>query len=148
MTEVQFSKYDAGGDFLRSSDLLINGEFKTVVLKISEYHPVGSLKAADGKSINNPVLSFEGKQKKLVVGKTSQEMLHYVTGQGEGEKTVGHSVMVQVRVVDAWGEKCYGLRIVPFPGMLIRKGLRKYLGLPAVWESSKPVQMKEESEQK
>jgi hypothetical protein len=70
----------------------------------------------------------------MILNSTSQEVLHLVSGTADGTKTPGTRVTVEARVVSAFGETCLGLRLMPFPNMLMRKGLRKHLGAKAVWE--------------
>lgn len=136
--EAMLSKFDAGSDFMKSSDMLVNGQFKAFTLTIDEFFPAGTLKSADKKPIKNPVISFKEAKKRMILNATSQEVLHLVSGTSDGTKTPGTKVIVEARVIDAFGDISLGLRLMPNPSTLIRKGLRKHLGQKAVWQGEMP----------
>ena len=136
--ETMLAKFDLGSDFLKSSDMLVNGQFKAFTLTIDEFFPAGSLKGADKKPIKHPVISFKETKKKMVLNNTSQEILHLVSGTADGTKTPGTKVTLEARVVEAFGDICLGLRLMPNQTTMMRKGLRKHLGQKAVWEGQLP----------
>ena len=107
-------------------------------MTIDEFFPAGSLKGADKKPIKHPVISFKETKKKMVLNNTSQEILHLVSGTADGTKTPGTKVTLEARVVEAFGDICLGLRLMPNQTTMMRKGLRKHLGQKAVWEGQLP----------
>lgn len=119
--------------FLYAEDLLIGGEFKTVNLTISEFHPAGTLKSADKRSIDKNSIGFEGKSKLLVLCKTNEGVIHYTTGEPPGAKWIGHKVTLQPRVVEAFGDQVVALRIIPPHGTKVRKSILQRLGTKAEW---------------
>jgi hypothetical protein len=135
-SEEMFSKYDLGSGFLRSSDMVHNQSFRSFLLTIDKFHPAMSLEGADKKPIKHPCLGFKETTKLLVLNSTSQEVLHMVTGESDGFKTIGHKVRIEAREIEAFGERCYGLRLMPSPGTLMRRGVKKFLGKPAVFVCS------------
>jgi len=139
VNDTNFSRIDAGKDYMKCMDLLIDGEFKTVKLVIAEYFPPNTFVGADKKQIKDPCISFTTAKKRMILNATNQEVLHLVTGQSNGYKTVGHEVRVEARVVPFGGEAILGLRIMPTPGTLMRKGLKKHLGSPAKWQGPETI---------
>lgn len=134
VNETHFSRLDAGKEYMKPLDLLVDGEFKTFKLVVAEYFPSNTFTGADKKQIKEPCIGFTTAKKKMILNSTNQEVLHLVTGQSNGYKTVGHEVRVEARVVSFGSEAILGLRIMPTPGTLMRKGLKKHLGAPAKWQ--------------
>jgi hypothetical protein len=132
-----FSKFDLGADYLRGTDMLVEGVFKSFTLTIDEFFPRGSQKSEDGKLIQNHVISFKEAKKRMILNKTNEEMLHLISGTSDGTKTPGIKVRIEARAVEAFGDTCVGIRLMPFEGMLLRKGLKKRLGSKVVWEGQK-----------
>ncbi len=114
--------------------MLVEGQFKAFTLTIDEFFPACSLTGSDKKLIDKPVISFKETKKRMVLNSTSCEVLHLISGTSDGMKTPGTKVIVEARLVQAFGDICLGLRLMPYPSTLIRKGLRKHLGTKAVWE--------------
>lgn len=144
VNEKFFSKFDMGSEYLKSSDMLVDGTFKSVPLTVAEFFPRGSLSGADKKRIDKPVIGFKETKKRMILGSTSEEMLHMLSGTSDGTKTPGTRVTVEARVVDAFGEACLGLRLMPTANMVIRRGLKKRLGTKPVWEGQPPAEEKAE----
>lgn len=134
VNETFFSKFDLGSEYLKSSDLLIDGVFKAFSLTIDEFFPSGSLVGGDKKRIDKPVISFKEAKKRMILNSTSQQVLHLVSGTADGTKTPGTKVMIEAREVEAFGERCLGLRLMPAAKMVIPRGLKKRLGNKPVWE--------------
>lgn len=139
-----------GSRFLYAEDLLIGGEFKTVHLTISEFHPAGSLRSADKRLIDKNSIGFDGKSKLLVLCKTNEGVIHYTTGEPPGMKWIGHKVTLQPRVVEAFGDQVVALRIIPPPGTKVRKSILQRIGTKAEWtgnaQKAVPQPRKEETE--
>lgn len=129
-------KEDYGSAYLYAEDLLRNGEFQTVTVKIEEVIPPNTMKAANGKMIDKPTLRFEGKSKLLVLCKTNQAMVMFCTG-GPLCDAAGKSITLQPRFVDAFGDEVVALRVIPPPGIRVRRSVMTRLGRKAVWEGPK-----------
>lgn len=136
--ESNFSKYDAGSDYMRSADLLFDGAFRTAKLKIAKVHGPCELQTAAKMLITKPVLEFSNYSKKMVLNKTNQEVLHMLVGDARPEKAVGVTVCIEVREVPdpkaGKNAKCLGLRIMPRKGQPLGSAVRSRLGTPVVWE--------------
>ena len=142
-TEANFSRIDAGKEYLKCMDLLVDGEFKTFKLVIAEYFPPNTFVGSDKKVIKEPCISFTTAKKKMILSVTNQEILHLVTGQSNGYKTVGHEIRIEARMVSFGNEPILGLRIMPTPGTLMRKGVKKHLGAPAKWQGPETNNLKQ-----
>lgn len=115
-----------GSAFLYAEDMLCDGKFKAVEVEISEVHEPGTIKKADGGTVDKPALSFKGATKKLVLCKTNVALIKFAVGDASPEKWVGKKIKLVVRLVDAFGSKVTAIRV--WPSVPIRKGLVKYLG--------------------
>lgn len=140
-------KQEYGNQFLYAEDLLHKGKFVTADVVIEEYIPAGTLTAANGRRIDRPVLKFKGKQKMLALSaKCNRQLIHLITGQDEGPGWVGHTITLQARVVEAFGDKnTLAIRVVPPVGTAIRRSISQRLGRPAVHEGSSKTTTKEQS---
>ena len=127
------SKFEYGSDYLYAEDLLQNGLFQTVTVEISEVIPPGTIKAANKKFVDKPILRFAGKAKQLVVGTTNMSVIHLITGHPPGPAWIGKKITLQVRVVDAFGGQVIAIRVVPPSGTPLRKSLIERLGTKAVF---------------
>ena len=123
-----------GSRFLYAEDLLIGKEFKSPVVKISEVHKPGSLKSADGRTIDKWTIGFEGKEKLLVLAKTNSAIVHFLTGELPGNDWVGHNIRLEARIVDAFGAETTAIRVMPPIGATLRKTLIDRLGRKAVYK--------------
>lgn len=127
------NKKDFGSGFLYAEDFLIDGQFKQFDLVISDYFERNTLKSADGKPIDKPTIAFEKTTKRLVLCKSNESLLHFMTGTSDGKKWVGRKVTLAPRKIQAFGQSVFAIRVMPPPGATIRKGLFKQLGEKAVW---------------
>mgnify|MGYP000459922436 CR=1 FL=1 len=133
------AKTDYGTGYLYAEDLLVGGQFRTAPVTISEVVPPGTLRAANGKTIDKPVVRFEGKAKALCLCKTNASIIHIVTGETMGPGWVGKTITLQARTFPAFGEKnTLGIRVIPPVGTALRRKLAERLGAAAVWKSSQP----------
>jgi hypothetical protein len=124
--------------FLFAEDLLIDCEYKTVVVAVAEVIPPNTLldKGGDtktGKPINKYALRFEGKDKLLIIGPTNVSLARSATGVPL-DKLVGKQLMLQVRIVEAFGDDVTAIRIIPPEGVMVRRGIAKRMGHKAVWK--------------
>lgn len=124
-----------GSEYLYSEDLLHKQEYKTVDVVIREVIPPNTLQTADKRLIDKWALRFEGKEKTLVLCKTNVSIIHHVLGDQPGDSWIGKTIRLQARVVDAFGERCTAIRVMPPNGCLIRKSLLKRLGTKAEWKA-------------
>ena len=128
------SKHDYGSRFLYAEDLLINREYKTPQVTISEVHEPNTLKAANGRTIEKWTIGFEGKNKLLVLCKTNASIIHFLTGNAPGPDWIGCQVTLGARIVDAFGAKTTAIRVLPPVGATLRKTIIDRIGKPAVFE--------------
>ena len=124
-------KKDFGTGFLYAEDLIRGGDFQPVTVVISEVHPPNTIKNAEQKLIDKPVIGFEKASRRLVLCKTNEAILKYVCGEQVGEGWIGKEVTLQARVVDSFGDQVTAIRVVPKSGMKIRKKLVERLGKKA-----------------
>lgn len=123
-----------GSSYLYAEDLLIGQQYRTAEVEVEAFIAANTLKSADGRLIDKPTLKFKGKEKLLVLCKTNQSVIHFVTGEPPGEKWVGKKLTLQPRVVDAFGDQAVAIRIIPPKGCMVRKNVLKRLGKPAEWK--------------
>lgn len=97
-------KTDLGADFLRSDDLLVDGKWRQVEVTIANAHNPGTISGADKKLIDKPVLEFEGKSKKFVVGKINQRLIAHETGAKSSSELIGKTITIYPVVLD----RCFG----------------------------------------
>jgi hypothetical protein len=125
-------KENYGEGFLYAEQLLSGGQYHTVQVVIEEFIPGNTLRAANGKMIDKPSLKFAGKDRLLVLCKTNASMIHFVTGELP-DKWVGHTITLQPRIVEAFGDQVVAIRVIPPPGVKVRRAVLKRLGEKAVW---------------
>ena len=128
------NKNEYGSRFLYAEDLLSGGEYRTATVEIEQVIPPNELTAANGKKVDKPTLKFKGKDKMLVLCKTNQSMIVFCTG-GPLCDAAGKSITLQVREVDAFGEQVVALRVMPEPGVKVRKSILQRLGKKAMWKT-------------
>lgn len=126
------NKKDYGSAYLYAEDLLSGGEYRTISVEIAEVIQPNTQTAANGKRIDKYILRFKGKEKLLVLCKTNAAMIRYATGDAL-ENSVGKSITLQPRIVSAFGDEVVAIRVLPPPGMKIRRSLNQRLGTKAVW---------------
>lgn len=124
-----------GTNYLYSEDLLIGQQYRTVDVEVEAYIAPNTLKSADGRQIDKPTLKFKGKEKLLVLCKTNQSVIHFVTGDPPGEKWIGKKLTLQPRIVEAFGDQVVAIRVIPPKGAMVRKNVLKRLGKPAEWQA-------------
>ena len=114
------------GPFLESADLMSR---PPCTMKISEVHPPDSMKSADGRTIDKPVLAFEGAKKMLILNKTNVRILKAMFGF-RASGWIGHPVTVGVRyLAKAFGqENVPTLRIIPPEGAAVPFSVKKHMG--------------------
>lgn len=117
--------------FLYAEDLIAGGKFHDAVVEIESVAAPNTTKASDGRAVDKWVLSFKGKDKRLVLCKTNVSILKFVTGEQPGDGWVGKSIRLQARIVDAFGSETTAIRVVPPVGVSIRKKLIERLGRKA-----------------
>lgn len=122
-----------GSQFLYAEDLLINQQYRTVEVEIEQFIPANTIRSADKRLIDKPTLKFKGKDKMLVLCKTSESVLKFVTGEQPGDSWVGKKITLQVRVVDAFGDEVVAIRVIPPKGTKVRKNVLNRLGRIAEW---------------
>lgn len=116
--------------YLYSEDLIHGGQFRTARVQIEEVIPAGRLRSADGKVVDRPALRFAGKSKLLILCRTNEQVLPFVTGGGP-EAWPGKTVTLQARVIKAFGDEVVAIRIMPEPGQAVRRSIKVRLGAPA-----------------
>lgn len=133
-------KREYGNQFLYAEDLLRNGKYITAKAEIEEYIPPGTLEAANGRLIDKPVLRFKGRKKMLVLSaKCNRAVIHTVTGEDEGPAWVGHTITLQARIGEAFGDKnTLFIRVIPPPGTALRRSIVQRLGKEAVYQGPPP----------
>lgn len=125
-----------GSGFLYSEDLMQHGEYKTFTLEIAEVIAANTVKSADGKMIDKPILRFVGAERMLVLNRTNQSAIPYATGQAIRD-CVGHKVTLEVRDVKSFGGIIEpAIRIMPPEGVKVRKKLAERMGTKAIWQGS------------
>lgn len=125
---AKLEKNEWGSRFLYAEDLLVNQQFQTVTVTISEVIDPGTVKAANGKIVDKYCLKFEGKGRMLALCKTNASVIHFVTGDPPGPAWVGKSITLQVREVEAFGEQVLAIRVIPPQGARVRKSILQRLG--------------------
>lgn len=129
------SEQSYGAQYLYAEDLLIGQQYRSVEIEVEQYIPPNTLKSADGRLIDKPTLKFKGKEKLLVLCKTNQSVIHFVTGEPPGEKWAGKKLTIQPRMVEAFGDQVVAIRVIPPKGCMVRKNVLKRLGKPAEWSA-------------
>ena len=132
-------KNSYGSRFLYAEDLLIQGQFRSPKVTISEVHRPGTLKSGDGRMIDKWTIGFEGKDKLLALCKTNVSVLHFLTGYDAGEGWIGAEVTIGARVVKAFGADTTAIRVLPPKGTTLRKTIIDRLGTKAVFQGKMPT---------
>ena len=121
-----------GSRFLYAEDLLIDGEFRSPKVEIVEVHEPGTLKSADGRTIDKWSIAFNGKAKMLVLCKTNVGIIHFLTGN-PGKGWIGKEIVIEARIVKAFGAETTAIRVIPPVGATLRKKLIDGLGRKAIF---------------
>jgi len=117
------------GPFLESADLM---SCPPVKLTIADVHPPSTVKSADGRMIDKPILVFEKTDRQMIVNKTNQRILKAMFG-AKASGWIGHPVSVGVRYLSkAFGQtNVPTLRIIPPAGASIPFSAMKHMGSEA-----------------
>lgn len=99
------NKIDPGPDYLKAEDLLRGGEWKEYTLTISEVIPPGTVRAADKTLIDKPILAFEGRGKRLILGNLNQRLMKYATGTAVESEWVGKQIRIMACEGDWFGQE-------------------------------------------
>lgn len=99
-------KKDAGPEYLHSDDFMRGGEWKEYTLTISEVIEPNKIRAGDGSLIEHYVLSFEGAEKKFILGsKTNLRLIKFATGSSLPAEWVGKRVTLAAHKGDWFGQQ-------------------------------------------
>lgn len=82
-------KTELGSGYLHAEDFLKDGRWGEYTLEIKEVHPPMSVKSADGKPIDRPVVDFAETDKSLVLNGTNQRLAKCATGTSKPAEWVG-----------------------------------------------------------
>ena len=128
MTTKTEERYE--GNYLDALDL---PEGRLVPVTIEHWAEPDTEKDATGKLIKLGILTFKGKKKRLIVGKTSYKNLKAMFGSQPSNWT-GKTVSIQRRYLDAahgFGvQNCLCIRIIPPVGTPILKSALNFMGSP------------------
>ena len=130
-------KKEFGSRFLYAEDLLVDGEYKSPEVVISEVHKPGTLETDQGdnsRPIDEWAISFEKATKILVLcSKTNIKLIHIVTGVSleNSDAWIGKKIKLGVRIVPAFGAEEPAIRVLPPIGTKLRRGIKKHLGREA-----------------
>lgn len=123
--------------FLYADDLLKDGVFREVTLKISEIHQPGTLFSADKKPVEKIALGFTGTDKKLVLNNTNERLVRMATGSTKSDGWTGHKVTLYPVSGNWFGEKNVpAIRIRTPEGMPVQMAVRKQLGRDLTGQST------------
>lgn len=113
------------GNFLDASDL---PKGRNVAVTISEVVAPNIERDATKKLIDKAILSFAGKQKRLILNKTNAKIIKM--SHGEPSKWVGQQISLTVRILkEAFGQSNVPvIRVVPPAGVNLTFGMRKKYG--------------------
>lgn len=112
------------GNFLDATDLIHKGN---VVVTIADLVPPNRERDGAKKLIDKAILSFVGKQKRLVLNKGNAKTIKLQ--HGEPDQWIGKKITLTVRLVDAFGEKNLPvIRVVPPPDAMTTWSMRKKFG--------------------
>lgn len=114
--------------YLRSEDLLFDGVYKKIAVKIEAVLTEAKLNRKN-KSYSGLALRFADKEKVLGLGLTNESLIKAITGDARPEKWLGHTINLEVREVrSANGGTEPAIRIMPEKGTRLRSGLIRQLG--------------------
>lgn len=123
------------GNFLDASDL---PKGKTVTVTISDLVPPNVERDSAKKLIDKAILSFAGKQKRLILNKTNAKIIKMA--HGEPSKWIGQQINLTVRILkEAFGQSNVPvIRVVPPSGVNLTFGMRKKYGAEVPPEPREP----------
>ena len=135
-------KESFGSHYLYAESLLSGGEFRTVTVTIEQVIPPNTLTAANGKLIDKYTLKFVGKDKLLVLCATNVAMVTFCCGE-QLDRCVGKTITLQPRYIKAFGDDVVAIRVMPQPGVKVRRSILQRLGTKATWA---PCEVQKERE--
>lgn len=114
------------GNFVESSDLMKSG---AVSLKIKKVHGPNTIKAADGRLIDKPIIEFDGAGKSMIIGRTNERLIKAQHG-GKASEWIGKEITIAVRYLrEAFGERNVPtLRVILPSNIPSPYACRKHLG--------------------
>lgn len=98
-------KPDLGPEYLHAEDLLQNGEWKQYALTIRSTIAPNTVKSADGKLIDKPILEFSETEKRLVLNKINQRLCKCALGSAKPTEWVGKKITLHAARGDWFGQK-------------------------------------------
>src|SRR6056297_374605 len=82
-------KSELGSGYLHAKEFLKDGAWGEYTLEIQNVHPPNSVKSADGKPIDKPVVDFVETDKRFVLNGTNQRLAKCATGTSKPSEWVG-----------------------------------------------------------
>lgn len=122
-------KKELGPEFLYADDLLRDGKWVEATLTIERIAEPGSLRGANGQTVDDISLGFAKTKKWLVLNKTNKRLLRIETGSSKPDGWIGRQVTIYPATINAFGEKnvpCIRFRVTG--GKPVPFGARKFLG--------------------
>lgn len=98
-------KTELGPEYLHAEDLLRDGKWSESTAVIAEIVPPGTVKAADGKIIDKPIVRFEKTAKQLVLGKINERLIKCALGTAKVAEWVGKPVTLYAAGGDWFGQQ-------------------------------------------
>jgi hypothetical protein len=145
MTSKIEDRYE--GAFLDALDLPEGTLVPVVIESVADPY---SEKDTRGKVIDHAVLTFKGKQKRLILNKTNFKNLKAMFGKSPSA-WIGKTINIQrryLRAAQGFGtENCLAIRIVPPVGTPILKSAANFMGSPHPYgDTPKPQRQREPGE--
>lgn len=95
---------ELGPGYLHAEDLLADGQWKQYTLTVEKVNPPNTIKSADGKPINKPVIEFAETEKKLVLNGVNQRLMKCALGTGKVTAWVGKKVTLHAALGNWFGQ--------------------------------------------
>ncbi len=94
-----------GPEYLHAEVFLQNGEWREYPLTIKEVIAPDTIKSADGKYIDKPILAFSETEKMLVLGKTNERLATCALGTGKPKEWIGKKITLYPVRENWFGQK-------------------------------------------
>lgn len=115
--------------FLYAEDFLKDGKWISPTLTIKAVIPAGTLKGADGQTVQNESISFVESDRILVLNKTNARLLRIQFGTQDREKWEGEKITLYATLIACFGEQNVpAIRVRMDDGRPVPFGVRKFLG--------------------